>query len=119
MSRQKLGVVVVGLAVSLLGTPRDARAAVQDGCIQDVFDQFSSGGALNCTASDVKIAEVTAINVLDDGCQFPGDTVTFDARLRLVTTGANFDIGVFIGTLGNSALSGQCFVETLPANQLN
>ena len=55
-------------------------------CMQDVYATFGQGGSLNCTANDVSLATATNITILDDGCAFPGDTVTFSANFEVQVT---------------------------------
>jgi hypothetical protein len=106
--------IVSTLAFSLLGVL--AIAAPDTGhalsCLQDRM-----GDPVNCTANDVRITDVTDIVVTDDGCAAPGDTVTFNATLVVVTTATQrYDIGLFVGVDGVQALSGDCRVRTLPTS---
>ncbi|MFC1622262.1 hypothetical protein ACFL13_02710 [Patescibacteria group bacterium] len=80
-------------------------------CIED-----AAGGDLNCTAGDVSIADVTSIDILDDGCQFVGDTVTFRATWEVQSTATQrYDIGLYFATEGQTnARTGECSVSTLP-----
>lgn len=80
-------------------------------CIQD-----AAGIGLNCTANDIDLAQVSAIEILDDGCQFPGDTVTFRANWEVESTAqTRYNIGLYFATAGqSSALTGQCSVSSLP-----
>jgi hypothetical protein len=81
--------------------------------------ELSGFNDLNCTAQDVRIASVTSIEVLDDGCAYPGDTVKFRANYE-VFTGATerYDIGLFFATDGDpdnsGAYTGTCSIATLP-----
>ena len=83
-----------------------------NGCMQDV-----AGFGLNCTANDIQIAGVTSLTILDDGCAFPGDTVTFSADFEvLLTAQARHDIGLWFDTAGDpegdGAITGTCTVGT-------
>ena len=88
------------------------------GCMQDV-----AGFGLNCTANDVRIAGIQVIDgveqleILDDGCAFPGDTVTFTATFEVVLTAqARHDVGLWFAIdgdpNGDGAVSGECTVAT-------
>jgi hypothetical protein len=93
--------------------------SVVNGCMEDVYDEFGQGGGLNCTANDVQVASVTDINITDDGCAFPGDTVTFDFTAQILLIAAErHDVGVFFATdgdvNGDGALTGQCSISTPP-----
>src|ERR671930_2465227 len=96
-SQLQLAAKMRWLFMLLLGAAfaRPAEAAqISDGCMQDV-----AGFNLNCTANDIRIASVSNITVLDDGCAFPGDTVTFNADLEvLLTAEARYDVGIYIST---------------------
>jgi len=73
------------------------------------------GSTLNCTANDVSIAAVNNIQILDDGCTSPGDTVTFNATWE-VKSQANerYDVGLYFASQGqNNAQNGTCSVTTL------
>jgi len=72
------------------------------GCMQDV-----AGFDLNCTANDVQLAAATDIVILDDGCAYPGDDVTFRADFEVVLTAkARHDIGIWFVTDGDAAAAG-------------
>lgn len=83
-------------------------------CMQDAP---GSPSGLVCTANDVSIASVNNIQVLDDGCQFPGDTVTFTATWDLQSTSTErYDIGLYFATAGQSSAKNgatSCSVSTL------
>jgi hypothetical protein len=83
-----------------------------DGCMEDV-----AGFGLNCTANDIQIASVTNLVIDDDGCAFPGDTVTFTADFEvLLTAQARHDLGLWFATDGDpnadGAITGACTVGT-------
>ena len=87
------------------------------GCMQDVYDAFGQGGSLNCTANDVSLSTATNIIILDDGCAFPGDTVSFTADFQVeVTAGARNDVGIYFSLDGDpnsdGALTGACTIST-------
>lgn len=93
-----------------LGTGVQAQMQLDNGCMQDV-----AGFNLNCTANDVSVASVTDVQILDDGCAFVGDTVTFSADYEiLLNAQARHDIGVYFATDGGDALTGSCTIVTLP-----
>ena len=77
------------------------------------------GSSLNCTAEDVTIANVTNLTILDDGCLYPGDTVTFSAVYEVVIRlQKRYDIGLYFATDGDpnadGARTGSCTIATLP-----
>jgi hypothetical protein len=92
-----------------------------DGCMQDL-----AGFDLNCRANDVQIAGVALdeygeplLEILDDGCAYPGDTVDFVATFEvLLTAQARHDIGIYFATDGDTngdgAVSGSCSISTVP-----
>jgi hypothetical protein len=80
--------------------------------------QENAGFNLNCTANDVQIARATNIQILDDGCAYPGDTVTFSADFEVVLTAtARHDLGIYFAVDGdpnhNGAVSGTCQANVL------
>ncbi|HYQ73475.1 MAG TPA: hypothetical protein VET88_16315, partial [Gammaproteobacteria bacterium] len=94
---------------------------VDNACMQDI-----AGFDLNCTANDVQIAGVArnpdgsdALVILDDGCAYLGDTVTFTATFDVVVTAKERnDVGIYFVTDGDpnhdGAISGLCNISTLP-----
>ncbi|NND72989.1 MAG: hypothetical protein HKN43_15550, partial [Rhodothermales bacterium] len=84
------------------------------GCLQDESD-FS----LNCTANDIQIMGVQNLTILDDGCLYPGDTVTFSANYEISLSGdkARHDVGIWFSQDGDpngqGAFSGTCSAATL------
>jgi len=83
--------------------------------MEDIYQAYNGGGTLNCTANDVQLASVTDVTILDDGCAFIGDTVTFDADYEIVLTAqARHDIGIYLAEDGGDALFGTCEIATLP-----
>ncbi|MHC4063970.1 MAG: hypothetical protein ACYSUI_05645, partial [Planctomycetota bacterium] len=118
-----LAALSVALLAGMLGgaQPAAAQMQVDNGCMQDVYEEYNGGGTLNCTANDVQVASVTNITILDDGCQFVGDTVTFSADYEIeLTAQARHDIGIYLATDGSDALGivgpgqGNCTILTLP-----
>jgi len=93
----------------LYSTPSSVQTVIGS-CVQDAVDF-----GLNCTANDVSIANVTDVNILDDGCQFPGDTVSFTATWNVQSTATErYNIGLYFAGEGqSSALTGSCSVSTL------
>jgi len=92
-----------------------AQVQVEDGCMEDLYDRFGQGGSLNCTANDIQIASVTNVVITDDGCAFPGDTVTFDATLEVLLTAQDrHDVGIYLAQDGGDALHGNCLITILP-----
>lgn len=78
----------------------------------------AAGTNLNCTANDISLASVKNINILDDGCNAPGDTVTFEATWEVQSTSTErYDIGLYFATdgdpNGDGAYNGTCSVTTL------
>jgi hypothetical protein len=107
-----LGAVVYVISLSV--APKPAFAAVLDGCIEDVFNEYNGGGSLNCTSNDIEIVALSNVTILDDGCAFVGDTVTFDADFTVqLNATARHDIGLYIATDGGDAITGSCVVDTL------
>jgi uncharacterized repeat protein (TIGR01451 family) len=81
-------------------------------CMED-----TAGFGLNCTANDVQLAAAKNITILDDGCAFPGDDVTFTAEFEiLLTAQARHDIGIWFAQdgdpNGDGALTGTCTAAT-------
>ena len=77
-------------------------------CMDDIFP-----GNLNCTANDVSITSIINATVIDDGCAFAGDTVTFNADLVVgLTAASRWDVGLWLAEDGGSALTGQCTAAT-------
>jgi hypothetical protein len=77
----------------------------------------AAGFGLGCTANDVSLASAINIVIEDDGCAFPGDTVTFTADFEVVLTAqARHDIGIWFAEDGDpnedGALTGACTVAT-------
>ena len=112
----KLTPLIIVLAfVSLTLGFKPATAAMTDlnGCMQDI-----AGFSLNCTANDVVLAGANNIKILDDGCAYPGDEVTFEADFQVVLNAKErYDIGIYFGTdgdiNGDGALTGTCSISTL------
>ena len=90
-------------------TPSGVQTEISQ-CVEDAF-----GSNTTCTANDVSIANVTNIDILDDGCQFPGDTVTFAATWDVQSTATQrYNVGLYFASEGQaSAENGTCSVSTL------
>jgi hypothetical protein len=118
--------VFQGMAFSvftvMLANPQIAVAEQVDAyCMQD-----QAGFELNCTANDIQISGVAKnpdgsdrLEVLDDGCAYPGDTVTFTATFDVVVTAKErHDVGIYFVTDGDpdgdGAISGACNISTMP-----
>ena len=103
------------LSLSLPASAQDGTGdTVVDVCMDDLFP-----GKLNCNANDVRIAQALNLVILDDGCKFPGDDVTFAADFEVVLTAQErHDIGIFFSVDGDpnldGALSGTCAISSLP-----
>ena len=108
-------------AVLAGGSSALAQMTIESACMQDI-----AGFGLNCTANDVQISGVARnpdgtpqLDILDDGCAYPGDTVTFEATFELVVTAKErHDVGIYFVRDGDpnddGAVSGQCSIVTLP-----
>jgi len=111
-------IVILSTLITLLIITQGAYAAqVDNGCINDVFNQYTDG-TLTCTANDIQVASATNIVILDDGCAYPGDTVTFTANFEVVLTAqARHDVGIYFANdgdpNGDGALSGTCSISNL------
>ena len=82
----------------------EPNAVLAAACVQTAF-----GGNLNCTAGDTRVAEITAMNVVDP-CTGVGDTATIQLRLRIVANAANrYDIGYYVALDGGNAYTGNCY----------
>lgn len=112
-------VIALALVALLIGAQT---ASAQQGvtwdtgnvCVQD----YRSGA--NCNSQDVKIASISPS--LSDVCLFVGDTATAYFVLEIEPNATTrYDIGLFIATDGNSALSGDvCYHDVLqPAYTLD
>ena len=103
------------LSIALPNTAAYGQMTVENGCMEDIYDEFGQGGGLNCTANDISIANVTNITITDNGCAFAGDMVTFDATFEVLLTAQDrHDIGLYLSLDGGDALTGSCFISTLP-----
>eukprot|EP00899_Mesostigma_viride_P009067 jgi/Mesvir1/18161/Mv09458-RA.1 len=83
-------------------------------CMQDV-----AGVTLGCAANDVTLSAASNLTLLDDGCRFPGDTVSFHAVFEVkLGAQARMDIGIWISSDGDvnrdGAKTGTCMAATLP-----
>lgn len=79
-------------------------------CLADRF-----GSALGCTATDVRMSDIRVGGALIDGCDFTGDTATFEPSVDLTATPTRRDdIGLYLAMDGGNALNGTCSISTLP-----
>ena len=93
------------------------QAAELGGCVREVSG-FSP--VPSCTANDVYLTDIVegSLEILDDGCTGPGDTVTFTMRgIFELTTNERYDVGIFISSDGdpdlNGAKAGACYREVI------
>ena len=106
-----------------VGTATAALSALDgDLCLQEVEDLVGSGHGLTCTANDVDVTELVAVDIKDDGCAFPGDTVTLDATFRVALNADHrYDIAIFFSENGESAMvhnaKGGCLAHTLAISE--
>jgi len=114
--------MALGVFSVMLATPQAAVAEQIDAyCMQD-----QAGFELNCTANDIQISGVAKnpdgtdkLEIVDDGCAYPGDTVTFTATFDvMVTAKERHDVGIYFVTdgdpNGDGAISGACNISTMP-----
>ncbi|MDH5764171.1 MAG: DUF11 domain-containing protein, partial [Nitrospinota bacterium] len=96
----------------LVGDPLNP---LTNNCTEDVYNFHGQSQKLQCTANDVVVASIRDLFVLDDGCAFAGDTVTFraDFEVELNSNSARTDIGLFISQDGTDALRGTCTASSL------
>jgi hypothetical protein len=120
-----VGMMTGSVAAQFTGDPANGEVATDvNGCMQDVYDAFGQGGSLGCTANDVSLATATNIEIHDDGCAYPGDTVTFTAKFQVdVTAGSRNDVGIYFSLDGDpnsdGAYTGSCTVSSLPFDDDN
>jgi hypothetical protein len=93
------------------------QAAEEGGCVREVSG-FSP--VPSCTANDVYLTDIVegSLEILDDGCTGPNDTVTFTMRgIFELTTNERYDVGIFIASDGdpdyNGAKAGACYREVI------
>ena len=93
---------------------------INNSCILDIYRVWGQGNDLQCTANDVQLARVVSWEIENgDGCDRPGDTVTFTAVYEVeLTAQARHDVGIYFATDGdpnsNGAYTGNCSVSSLP-----
>lgn len=97
-----------------LVTVASSGSTITNGCMDDLYP-----GNLVCSANDIDIADVTGIMINDDGCAFPGDTVTFTANWNVeASANERYDVGLYFSTDGDpnndGAYTGSCSITTLP-----
>ncbi|WP_027710137.1 DUF7507 domain-containing protein [Zooshikella ganghwensis] len=86
----------------------------------------TAGFSVQCSANDVRVAGVATnpdgtpqLQILDDGCAYQGDTVSFTATFEVEASAKErHDIGVYFVTDGDpnndGAQSGRCSISTMP-----
>jgi len=71
-------------------------------------------GNLSCTANDVNSVQISSL-VVNDPCEFPGDTATISFVAQFDLTAQNrYDLGVWIAQDGGDAMTGTCSVSDFP-----
>ncbi len=113
-SRRLAALVLSLLVIYNAPITAGAQVTIEDGCMQD-----TAGFPLDCTANDVSIPSATNIVILDDGCAFPGDTVTFTADFEVMLAAQErHDVGIYFANDGDpsvdGAISGFCTISTVP-----
>jgi hypothetical protein len=127
-----LGVLAVG---GLLVGAQPAAALSANVCMQTNYTNHGNTQKLQCTANDVRVAEVTNIDVisggechLEDGVKVctcnQGGNVTFSADYKVeLTAQTRYDIGIYFASdgdgNGDGALTGACVLTTLDGNSSN
>ena len=106
---RKLSFVFALLATAFLAVPAFAQT-----CLQDEFNAAGNKQKLNCTANDVRVAQVTSVRDLNGNplttC-FQGTTFSFLADFEIVTssTSSRSNIGLYFANQGQAnALKGSC-----------
>ena len=121
---------LVVLCIALLAMAIMARPASAQGgnCLQNEYNIFngaaagstSSSLALNCTANDVRVAQVTNVRDLNGNPQatcFEGSSFNFLADFEIVTssTSSRSNIGLYFANQGQAdALRGSCVDNIIP-----
>lgn len=107
--RKTLVLVFPLLAMAVLALPAFAQT-----CLQDEFNAAGNKQKLNCTANDVRVAQVTSVRDLNGNplttC-FQGTTFSFLADFEIVTssTSSRSNIGLYFANQGQAnALKGSC-----------
>ncbi len=88
---------------------KDVAFSIENGCLED----NTTHSGLSCTSSDVQIASVVGVNVIQ-GCASPGAEAVFDLTVELVARNQRYDVGIYMATDGGDARTGACLVEALP-----
>ena len=125
-----IAVCLVAAGGVLFGA-QPASAFTANVCMQTNYTAHGKTQSLNCTANDVRVAEVTNITIQSGGeCHLvngvntctctANQPVTFTADYKVVLTAqARYDIGIYFSTDGDTngdgALTGQCKLTTLTA----
>lgn len=83
-------------------------------CMADVFEAATGQTGVNCTANDISVSSVRDVVILDDGCAYPGDMVTFSGVYTVpLTAQARHDVGIYFAEDGTTnALTGTCSIVT-------
>lgn len=116
----------IGVAAAFVTLALHANAAhaqlqtTTAGCIQDVATKYGGPSGIHCTANDVSIGLVTLPATPVDGCDYLGDTTTFDAIVKVQSTATErYDIGIYLSLDGGAAYTGSCLISTLPYTPSN
>jgi hypothetical protein len=106
---RKFSFVFALLAMAVLAAPAFAQT-----CLQDEYNATGNKQKLNCTANDVRVAQVTSVRDLNGNplttC-FQGTTFSFLADFEIVTssTSSRSNIGLYFANQGQAnALKGSC-----------
>jgi hypothetical protein len=100
-------------AATVMITVNADAVTIQDGCMNDLFNEFGQGGGLNCTANDIQLS-LASLNIID-GCDYPGDTAEVDLGINVTLVGGpRHDIGIYLALDGGNALTGTCSISILP-----
>jgi hypothetical protein len=107
-----LRVLTSWITVALLSgafTLVQTRDASADACLEDA----AGDTGLSCSSNDVQLASIE-VALITDGCDFPGDTFTFDGFLNVETNATTrYDIVYFIGDDPLESTLDDCVVETI------
>ena len=105
--------------LQLVGTIPSNYINTNNVCVNTRYQQSNNNSNIGCTANDVRIVNLSNINIIGNDCTNPGDTVTFNARVVLDSNaGTRYDIGVWISEDGDpnndGSLTGTCTLIGLP-----
>lgn len=113
------GLAILSLFL-LFDMPCFAQGQVEAGCMEE-----TAGFNVQCSANDIQIAGVATnpdgspqLQILDNGCAYRGDSVTFTATFELLSSAKErHDIGIYFVSDGDpqqdGAVSGACNISTL------